>query len=590
MSAPTTGTWRSHPPETDPQRLTIALMAAPAVRVAVLAPSVVTIVYVLFRGRIANPWLFVLVGAAGLLLRVVAVLRPFDRVARLADPEVAWMVLSGVVGPFLAGVMLVGAVDVEVLLFAPLFALIVVAVSVIPPERYRVALGTWALVCWLGTLLAAGERDPTLLLLHLGGGGTLLSISRRTSEALSASLRLAADARSAAERRADLLSSLLRTHDLDTEVVLRGVADGLLGLGFDVVTIREIDHEAEVARLVEGAARGDVTIERDLALDDRVVAAVLAAERPLLLERDHHDLDALAHGDVHSALLFPVFADGEVAAIVGAATEGQPPSLDASGSAELLVAQAGEALRRARAYRQDEEALAELRRIDQRTQDFLSTVSHELRTPLTVVQGLGAMLAERWDDLKPARRDDLLERVDSNAERLGTMVRRLLDTSMVGSGVLELQPERLEVAPVAIAAVERLTDVLKDHVVEVEVDPDLQVEADPALFEHVLENLLVNVARHTPAGSHAWVRARAEDERVVVEVVDDGPGIAAADLPHVLERFYRGGDESHRVSTGGLGLGLAFVADVVGAHGGALQVAANTPCGTRFSFDVPRAR
>ncbi len=590
MTTTTPDARRTPPPETDPQRLTIALMAAPAVRIAVLAPSVVTIVYVLLRGGIANPWLFGLVGAAGLLLGVVAVLRPFDRVAAVADPEVAWMVLSGVVGPLLAGVMLVGAVEVEVLLFAPLFALIVVAVSAIPPERYRVGLGTWALVCWLGTVIAAGERDPALLLLHLGGGGTLLSISRRTSQALSASLVLAAEARSAAERRADLLASLLRTHDLDTGVVLRGVADGLLGLGFDVVTIREIDREAEVARLVEGAARGDVTIERDLPLDDPVVATVLAARRPRLLERAHHDLDALAHGDVHSALVFPVFAEGEVTAIVAAATEGQPPSLDASGSAELLVAQAGEALRRARAYREDEDALAELRRIDQRTQDFLSTVSHELRTPLTVVQGLGGTLAERWDDLEPARRDDLLQRVDSNAERLGTMVRRLLDTSMVGSGVLELQAERLAVAPLATAAVERLADVLKGHVVEVEVDRDLQVEADPGLFEHVLENLLVNVARHTPAGSRAWVRARPDGDRVVVEVVDDGPGIASGDLPHVLDRFYRGGDENHRVATGGLGLGLAFVTDVVGAHGGELKVAANSPSGTRFSFDVPRAR
>ncbi|MEX2549577.1 MAG: ATP-binding protein [Nitriliruptoraceae bacterium] len=590
MSRPTTPEGlATSPSETDPRRLTIALMSAPAVRVAVLAPSVVTIVYVLLRGTIANPWLFMLIGALGLLLGVVAVLRPFDRVPGVEDLEVAWMVLSGVIGPPLAAVMLVGAVDVEVLLFAPLFALILVAVSAVPPERYRVGLGTWALLCWLGTLIAVGEREPTLLFLHLGGGGALLSISRRTAQALSASLAQAADARSAAERRADLLATLLRTHDLDTGVVLRGVAEGLLGLGFDVATIREVDRDAGVARLAEGAARGDVTIERDLPLDDPTMAAVLAAERPHALERGRHDVGGLVRSGQHSALLFPIFADGEVTAIVAASTAGHAPSLHASGSAGLLIAQAGEALGRARAYREDEEALAELRRIDQRTQDFLSTVSHELRTPLTVVQGLAATLAERWDDLDPARRNDLLERVDTNAERLGAMVRRLLDSSMVGSGVLALEPERLLVAPVATASVDRLADVLQGHVVEVEVDPGLQVEADPALFEHVVENLLVNVARHTPSGTRAWVRGYQDGDRVVIEVVDEGPGIAESDLPHVLDRFYRGGDESHRVSTGGLGLGLAFVTDVVRAHGGDLRVAANTPSGTRFSFDVPRA-
>lgn len=112
------------------------------------------------------------------------------------------------------------------------------------------------------------------------------------------------------------------------------------------------------------------------------------------------------------------------------------------------------------------------------------------------------------------------------------------------------------------------------------------MQVDPGLWQHVLENLLTNVSKHTPTGTRVSIAARVIGGRTVIEVADDGPGIDAQDLPHVLDRFYRGGDPNRR-STSGLGLGLALAQEIVQAHGGVLEVESDRGQGTRFSFDVP---
>jgi signal transduction histidine kinase len=221
-----------------------------------------------------------------------------------------------------------------------------------------------------------------------------------------------------------------------------------------------------------------------------------------------------------------------------------------------------------------------------RTQDFISTVSHELRTPLTVIQGLGQTLSRRWDDLEDARRADLLGRIDANAERLTVMVRSLLDTSAMEEGRLDLCPQPLPLRATIVRLLHRLATVTAAHPVELLVADDLEVVVDPGLFEHVIENLLTNVAKHTPQGTRVRVAAVPRDGQVRVEVSDDGPGIAEEDLPHVLDRFFRGGAPTRRTSSG-LGLGLALAEQIVRAHGSALEVLSEPGEGTTFRFAVP---
>ncbi len=573
-------------------RVAWELLDEPGVRVGLLGAVLLTIALAAVLGTPVDARVFVVTSVLGLLLLFGSFLRPLPAGLRAAGwhPGVTWSAAVALLGPVLIAVLLLAAVEVAVEPFAPLFGLLLLLAAILPPRALRWPLLSWQLAIWVAIVALSGERAPAVLLVHLAGGLALAVTVVRTAEALSGSYDEAYRARLAAEQRAELLASLLRTHDLDPAVVLRSVADGLLGLGFDVAAVREIDRDSGVARIIEGVARGELVVEEELPLEAPEFDLLLRTEEPVLLGPGPDEPANLADLRLYSALLFPVFEDGQMVAVVAAGSSDRAVGSGVTDAAELLVAQAGAALERARLYRRDQSTVEQLRRLEQRTQDFISTVSHELRTPLTVVQGLGSTLDERWDDLDDERRDDLLRRIDANADRLATMVTRLLDTSQLSRGALQPVPREVELRRLLRAAMDRLHDVLAAHPVEVDVVPATLVRVDDELFEHVTDNLLLNLARHTPPGTTGRLCAWEDGDRVVIELMDDGPGIEAHDLPHVLDRFYRGGDESHRVSTGGLGLGLALAAEVVRAHGGRLSVASGDGGGARFRFDVPRAR
>jgi signal transduction histidine kinase len=166
------------------------------------------------------------------------------------------------------------------------------------------------------------------------------------------------------------------------------------------------------------------------------------------------------------------------------------------------------------------------------------------------------------------------------------MVRSLLDTSAFEEGELEIDRQVVGARDSIVALLDRMASITTSHPISLLVPPELRVEVDPGLFEHVLENLLTNVAKHTPPGTRVELSAVRRGDRVEVAVADEGPGIPAADLPHVLDRFYRGGEPDRRAS-GGLGLGLALARQVVEAHGSELRVESTEGEGTRFSFEVP---
>lgn len=563
----------------------------PLVRAGLIVPVVLVIALSGLTGTVRRPVLFATLVVVGVLVVVGSFFRPVP--SRLfgqgRDGEALWSTIVAAIGPVLAGALLLVAVEVAVEPFAPLFALMLLMAAMLPLPGVRWPLLVWQITAWLVVVLVAGQRAPVVLLLHLVGGVVFAVAAVRTADALTAGYAQAFRARVAAQRRAELLASLLRTHDLDPGVVLRSVADGLVGFGFDVAAIREIDRDAGVARIIEGVARGELEVKEELPLSSPDLDLVLRTGAAVVLDAGVREQTSRQDLGLHTALLFPVLDDGEVVALVAAGTVDGAPADDAVDAAELLVAQAGIALRQATAYRHDQATIDELRHLDRRTQDFISTVSHELRTPLTVVQGLGATLDERWDELDVDRRADLLRRVDANAERLASMVTRLLDTSQLSRQALRLVDVEVRLTPLLRAALDRLGEVVAEYPVELAIDEDITVRVDPELFEHVTDNLLLNLARHTPPGTPARLRAWQAGDRVVIELEDDGPGIDEQDLPHVLERFYRGGDESHRVSTRGLGLGLALAAEVVRAHGGRLTVGSGAAGGACFSFDVPRA-
>jgi K+-sensing histidine kinase KdpD len=553
----------------------------PAMRVAVSVPVGVLLLYVAFTESVARPVLTAALLGVGALLAIGAVWAS----TRPGGVPEAGQIGAGLVGVGLLPALLVEGLATPADAFGLLFVLVVVVAAFTMDGAPRWTLLGWTLAMWLLALWWDGLRDADLLLFHLGGGVIVLATVVRTANALGDAVTAEARARADTEQRAELLARLLRVHTLERDEVLETVVDGLIDAGFDTASLRIVDGDALV--LAAGRGPSQIAMPERISWEVGLPGRAVRSGRVETIEGQREAVGAQLGATTTGAVAMPFRADGRLEGVLTAVSHDHTVSENQRETVELLASLAGRAIRRAGLYEDDEATMAGLRRLEARTQDFVSTVSHELRTPLTVVQGLGQMLRTRWEDLSPDRRDDLLRRVDANASRLAQMVRSLLDTSAFEEGHIEVQPERIELAPLLGVLLHRLASVTAGHPVSVDVPEDTTVHADRALLEHVFENLLANTAKHTPQGTQVRVVARPLAGGVEVVVSDDGPGIPEADLPHVLDRFYRGGEPASR-PPGGLGLGLALVRQILVAHGADLELTSEPGAGTRFAFVLPR--
>ncbi len=249
------------------------------------------------------------------------------------------------------------------------------------------------------------------------------------------------------------------------------------------------------------------------------------------------------------------------------------------GSAELTEV--------AQAFNQMTTALEESER---QRQNMVADVAHELRTPLTVIQGnLQAIL----DDVYPLDKAEI-SRLYDETRLLSRLVDDLRELALADAGQLRLNRQPVAAAEIAQAAVASLSLAAeaKEVALSAQVPADLPpVHADPDRLAQVLHNLLVNALRHTPAGGTVTVTATPGATDLEIAVVDTGEGIAAEDLPHVFDRFWRA-DRSRsrdRLLTGGSGLGLSVAQSLVEAHGGRIWVESAAGRGAAFRFTLPYA-
>ena len=211
-------------------------------------------------------------------------------------------------------------------------------------------------------------------------------------------------------------------------------------------------------------------------------------------------------------------------------------------------------------------------------------VAHELRTPLAALQShLEAMIDGIW---KPER--DRLESCHEETMRLAKMVGSLEDLTRYESEALELDRAVLDVA----AEVRRLLPGLEAQCREKEValaftGGEEQAWVDADALRQIALNLISNAIRYTQAGGTVTVTVAGDADFVSLQVSDTGAGIAAEDLPHVFERFYRT-DRSRTRGTGGFGIGLAIVKSLVDAHGGRIEVVSELGLGSTFTVFLPR--
>ncbi len=234
-----------------------------------------------------------------------------------------------------------------------------------------------------------------------------------------------------------------------------------------------------------------------------------------------------------------------------------------------------------------------IKAINQMKNEFVSTVSHDLRTPLSTIHGYGEVLLRMIEDRDQERLFDgpgaeIARRVMGNARRLTDLVEELLDLGKIESGV-EVFWEPCDLADLTAQAVEGARFQAGECQIDLraEIAPLLRpVLGNPIRLRQVLDNLIQNALKYTPAGGMVTVRAREKENRVVVTVEDSGIGIPREALPRVFEKFYRV-PHPGAPRTAGIGLGLAIVKAVVEQHSGQVWVESEPGQGSTFGFSIP---
>jgi len=239
------------------------------------------------------------------------------------------------------------------------------------------------------------------------------------------------------------------------------------------------------------------------------------------------------------------------------------------------------------AFARQRESEQAARASEDRMRRFVADASHELRTPLTSIRGF-AELHRQGAVSGPREVARLMRRVEDEALRMGMLVDDLLLLARMD------QERPLVFIPVDLLTV--VADVVHDaRAISPDRDIDLQVGDEPpivagddARLHQVVQNLVTNALRHTPADTSVEVRLRSDRRNAVVEVVDHGPGLDPQQRERVFERFYRV-ESSRTRDSGGAGLGLAIVAALVAAHGGSVDVADTPGGGATFRVTLPLA-
>jgi two-component system OmpR family sensor kinase len=226
----------------------------------------------------------------------------------------------------------------------------------------------------------------------------------------------------------------------------------------------------------------------------------------------------------------------------------------------------------------------DLRASEARMRHFVADASHELRTPLAAVSAY-AELFERGANHHEADLSRVMTGIRGESDRMKALVEDLLLLARLDEG-RPIVREPVELVFLAAEAVQTAQTVGSAWPVELEAEQPVETMGDRDCLRQVLDNLLVNVRTHTPAGTSTTVRLSRLEDVAVVEVADNGPGLDGEQAAQVFERFYRADPSRSRVR-GGAGLGLSIVEAIVTAHGGEVSADAAPGGGAVFIVRLP---
>lgn len=398
-------------------------------------------------------------------------------------------------------------------------------------------------------------------------------------------------------RAAQALTQVARSvnRSLDPAAVLSAAVDAVgIAVGADGVLIRTLDHET--GRLTLAASAG-VSPEfqgalRSLGFGEGLAGHVILTHAPIVVEDARQDprlpWPIVRTERVRSVAVVPIEARTRLLGTLAIFT--RHPRRFRAEDLDLLQTIAdhvGIALDNARLYDAEVKRVAELRRLSQLQGDFAASVSHELRTPMTVVKTAFDALLREWDGLPEARRLEYLRVGQRGAERLRRLLEDLLLVSRIESCRLDLMLLPIDLSEVVPAAVNDVLDRFARQIV-LDLPADLpRVRADRAQLSEILINLIENAARYSEPRTEIGLSATIEDGKVLLDVRDQGVGIAPDDMPRLFQRFER--IDRTVSSQAGTGLGLYICKRLIEAMGGTISVVSELGVGSTFRVSLPIA-
>jgi signal transduction histidine kinase len=216
----------------------------------------------------------------------------------------------------------------------------------------------------------------------------------------------------------------------------------------------------------------------------------------------------------------------------------------------------------------------------------LGVVAHDLRNPLNLLITTTDLMLE--EDLDRGRRKELVEVALRAGRQMNRLIGDLLDTVRLQSGKVPLDLETLAVNTIFRQADETFRPEAEKRQIHLDViwpGDSIAVRADSLRVSQIVGNIVGNAIKFTPSDGTVTLKAAPENERIVIQVIDTGPGIAPADIEHLFDNFWQARNSDNR----GVGLGLAIAKGVVEAHGGRIWCESHVGAGTTFSFTLPRA-
>jgi len=231
--------------------------------------------------------------------------------------------------------------------------------------------------------------------------------------------------------------------------------------------------------------------------------------------------------------------------------------------------------------------ITERKKLEQLKDEFIGLVSHELRTPLTVINGCLSTVLTEWERLPSGEAQQLLRDAVLESESMSHLVENLLELSRFQAQKLALYPEPTDIKTLVRETLAKVKRQAPLHQFVTSIPDGLQlVSADPLRIERILYNLLENAAKYSPPGSRIKVSARAEPERLVIGVHDQGGGLSPSEQARIFSPFQRL-ENSRPDRARGAGLGLVVCQRLVEAHGGKIWVKSKKGKGSTFYFTLP---